>query len=79
MCACGVDVAPETLHRVLQAERGAAGGDKDRINRLNQKLGGERVREAIAHPQLDTRRLARSDRRERVADVAMDHELRCIN
>ena len=33
----GVDVAPETLHRMLQAERGAAGRDKDRINRLNQK------------------------------------------
>lgn len=32
----GVDVAPETLHRVLQAERRATGGDKDGINCLNQ-------------------------------------------
>ena len=62
----GVDVAPKTLYRMLQAERGAASGEKDGVNGLYQKPGRERMCEAIAHTQLDTSSLARSNNRERV-------------
>ena len=67
-----MNVAPKSLHRVLQAQGGAAGREKYGIHSLDQELGRERMCQAIPHPQFHVDRLVAFDDIKRVEYVAVD-------
>ena len=79
MRAGGVGVAPEPLQRMVEKKALAAGGEEQRIDRLDRQPHAERLIAAVAQPHVDADGFAARRRVVGFRQIAKHHQPRGVD